>query len=48
MLINLTKAEIQSLIDALEAFDVDPPVVPDLEVYYRALEKLKKAQKGTR
>lgn len=35
--------EVETLLTALEVFDTIPPVVPDLEVYYKAVEKLQKA-----
>lgn len=39
----LTEVEVEALLTALEAFAVTPPVVPDLDVYTAAVEKLRAA-----
>ena len=44
--VHFTKSEVEALLDALEIYDHQSPVVPDLEVYYKALEKLQKSLKS--
>ena len=38
--VHFTKSEVEALLDALEIYDKESPVVPDLEVYYKAVKKL--------
>lgn len=45
--IEFTAEEIEALHSALEAFAIDPPIVPDLEAYLSAEGKIDSAYEGT-